>query len=407
MQSEKPIIEVENLTKIFKLPHERSNSIKQTLLGWHKRGYEEFKVLKDISFSIKKGEFFGILGRNGSGKSTLLKILAGIYVPSKGSVKVHGNLTPFIELGVGFNPELTGRENVFLNGAILGLTSKEIEQKYEEIVAFAELERFMDQKLKNYSSGMQVRLAFAIAIQSHNEILLIDEVLAVGDANFQKKCFAFFHEIKKSDKTVVFITHDMGLVEKFCDRAFILEEGEIKVFGKPRDVVLEYNRINTLNEPDAKSEEENKQDKKRWGEGGVHIDRSWIGEEPTKNKKIAHLKPHEMVDFSFDITATKKIEKPIYGIIIKDQEGRPLFATNTKVMGVKTADLNPGDKARFRCQFENQLNDGVYYICPSVADYYLETPYDWIEEACYFEVSGWALPYGVAQLEHSLEVKNI
>lgn len=240
----RPIIEVKDLVKVFRLPHDRSSSIKQTVLNWRKRGYEEFKVLNDISFSINEGEFFGIVGRNGSGKSTLLKILAGIYEPTKGKAEVRGTLTPFIELGVGFNPELTGRENIFLNGAILGLTTKEMEQKYDEIVEFAELERFMDQKLKNYSSGMQVRLAFSIAMQAHNGILLIDEVLAVGDAAFQRKCYNAFNDIKKSGKTVVLVTHDMGAVQEYCDRALMIEDGDIVAIGKPRELALRYQLAN-------------------------------------------------------------------------------------------------------------------------------------------------------------------
>src|SRR6266498_283498 len=247
-----PIVEVKDLVKVFKLPHDRSSSIKQTVLNWHKRGYEEFKVLNDISFTINEGEFFGIVGRNGSGKSTLLKILAGIYEPTKGEAEVRGTLTPFIELGVGFNPELTGRENIFLNGAILGLTTKEMEEKYDEIVEFAELERFMDQKLKNYSSGMQVRLAFSIAMQAHNGILLIDEVLAVGDAAFQRKCYNAFNDIKKSGKTVVLVTHDMGAVQEYCDRALMIEGGDIVAIGKPRELALRYQLANAA---DASEEE--------------------------------------------------------------------------------------------------------------------------------------------------------
>lgn len=401
-----PIIEVKGVTKVFQVPHERSSSLKQTVLNFKKRGYEEFKVLNDVSFSINKGEFFGILGRNGSGKSTLLKLLAGIYEPSKGSISVNGDLTPFIELGVGFNPELTGRENIFLNGAILGLSTKEIQEKYDDIVAFAELERFMDQKLKNYSSGMQVRLAFAIAIQAHNEILLIDEVLAVGDANFQKKCLAFFHELKKSDKTVVFISHDMGLVEKFCDRAFILEEGKISLSGKTSDVVLEYNRVNTMDDPsqsDAKKEDASK----RWGEGGVTIQKVLFNGEQRPGKKMSRFKPDQKIDICFEAHAEVHAIKPIFGVMIKDQDGRPLFATNTKAQGIETKDLQPGDTVRFTCTFDNKLNDGIYYICPAIADQYAEGFYDWIEEARYFEVSGWPMPYGALQLEHNIKVEKI
>ncbi len=241
----KPRIVVKNLVKEFKLPHERHTSLKSAVLNFYKKKtFERFRALDDINFEVQDGEFFGIVGRNGSGKSTLLKLLANIYTPSEGEVTVNGRLTPFIELGVGFNPELTGRENVFLNGAILGLTEKEIAAKYDEIVAFSELERFMDQKLKNYSSGMQVRLAFSIAIQAHNDILLIDEVLAVGDANFQRKCYNVFKDIKKSGKTVVFVTHDMGAVQDFCDRALMIEDSKVIAIGKPREIALRYEVAN-------------------------------------------------------------------------------------------------------------------------------------------------------------------
>lgn len=239
-------ISVKGLHKDFKLPHEKKNSLKERILFFNKKTtYDKLHALRDINFEIEKGEFFGIVGRNGSGKSTLLKIMGGIYQPTSGELSVNGTLTPFIELGIGFNPELTGRENVYLNGAILGLTRKEIVAKYDEIVEFAELAKFMDQKLKNYSSGMQVRLAFAIAIQAHNDILLIDEVLAVGDANFQRKCFKVFREIKNSGKTVIFVTHAMEMVEEFCDRALMIQDSKVVAMGDPREIALRYQLANS------------------------------------------------------------------------------------------------------------------------------------------------------------------
>jgi ABC-2 type transport system ATP-binding protein len=221
-------VRVDGISKTFKLPHERQTSVKGALINFHKhRSYEKQRVLKNVSFEVKKGEFFGIVGRNGSGKSTLLKILAGIYAPSKGGVKINGSLVPFIELGVGFNPELTGRENVFLNGALLGFNRRQMRAMYDEIVEFAELEKFMDQKLKNYSSGMQVRLAFSIAIQAHGDILLLDEVLAVGDALFQKKCFEYFAQLKQDKKTVILVSHDTEALLRFCDRGVFISNGKI------------------------------------------------------------------------------------------------------------------------------------------------------------------------------------
>ena len=240
-------VSIRNLSKDFRLPHERKNSIKERVLHFRKQTFEVMHALRDIDVEIKKGEFFGIVGRNGSGKSTLLKIIGGIYQPTKGSIGVNGTLTPFIELGIGFNPELTGRENVYLNGAILGLTHKEVEAKYQEIVDFAEIEKFMDQKLKNYSSGMQVRLAFSIAIQAHNDILLIDEILAVGDASFQRKCFEVFRQIKKSGKTVIFVTHDMGAVQEFCDRAMMIQDSHVVGIGEPREIAMRYEQANAPN----------------------------------------------------------------------------------------------------------------------------------------------------------------
>lgn len=241
-------IKVESVSKSFRLPHDKQNSIKGGLISLVKGGkrtYETQEVLKDISFEIKKGEFFGIVGRNGSGKSTLLKMLAGIYTPTNGSIQVNGSLTPFIELGVGFNPELTGRENVFLNGSLLGFNRDEMAAMYDDIVEFAELERFMDQKLKNYSSGMQVRLAFSIAIRARGDILLLDEVLAVGDEAFQRKCDRFFDKIKKDkSKTVILVTHSMANVREYCDTAMMLRDGEIVAFGSPEDVANEYSMEN-------------------------------------------------------------------------------------------------------------------------------------------------------------------
>lgn len=239
-------IVVKDLYKSFKLPHEQSSGIKQTVVNFIKRkkGYEVQQVLDDVSFDIKKGDFFGIVGRNGSGKSTLLKLLAGIYVPDKGLVQVNGTLTPFIELGVGFNPELTGHENVFLNGALLGFSRQEMQDMYDDIVDFAELRRFMDQKLKNYSSGMQVRLAFSIAIRAKTDILLLDEVLAVGDAAFQQKCYNYFEELKKEKKTVIFISHDMGAVQRFCTQAVYIDKGEVTHRGTAADIASVYTSDN-------------------------------------------------------------------------------------------------------------------------------------------------------------------
>lgn len=245
-QNDSVAVSVNNVTKSFRIPLEGSAGIKQKLVNAFrgKKGYRVFTPLKDISFTINKGDFFGIVGKNGSGKSTLLKTIAEIYTPNSGSVSVNGSLVPFIELGVGFNPELTGRENVYLNGALLGFSHKEIESMYAEIVEFAELADFMEERLKNYSSGMQVRLAFSIAIKAQGDILLLDEVLAVGDAAFQQKCFDYFELLKRNKKTIIIVTHDMGAVKRFCNRAMIIKNGVIEAIGSPEDIADIYTEEN-------------------------------------------------------------------------------------------------------------------------------------------------------------------
>jgi ABC-2 type transport system ATP-binding protein len=264
-------IKVDKISKVFKLPHEKNTSIKSAVVNFykpHKKGYELQKALSDISFEVKKGEFFGIVGRNGSGKSTLLKIISQIYTPTEGKVRINGTLTPFIELGVGFNPELTGRENVYLNGALLGFSRADMRSMYRYIVEFAELDRFMDQKLKNYSSGMHVRLAFSIAIQAKSDILILDEVLAVGDEAFQQKCIAVFEKYKAEKKTIVIVTHDMSVVEKFCNRAMLIKDSKVVKIGNPQVVAQMYSEFNQEDYLQTKRLEEDKKSQLR----NVHID---------------------------------------------------------------------------------------------------------------------------------------
>lgn len=239
-------ISVSCLSKRFRIPHERKTTFYDHLVGIFKGGsytYEEFWALKEVSFSVKRGETFGVIGPNGGGKSTILKALAGVLYPDGGSIRIEGKIAPFLELGVGFQPDLTAKENVYLYGAVMGLSRKEIDERYEEILNFAELKRFENMKLKNLSSGMYVKLAFSTAIQTDPDILLVDEVLSVGDESFQKKCAQKIDEIRRAGKTIVFVSHALGTVKDLCERCMLLSEGQVVSIGETEQVVEEYNQM--------------------------------------------------------------------------------------------------------------------------------------------------------------------
>lgn len=373
--SNQPAVVIKKLSKGFRLPHERHNGIKDLVVNVFRRrkGYEHQHVLEDVNFEVKKGEFFGIVGRNGSGKSTLLKLLAGIYVPDKGLVQINGHLTPFIELGVGFNPELTGRENVFLNGALLGLNRKEMAAMYPDIVAFAELSRFMDQKLKNYSSGMQVRLAFSIAIRARQDILLVDEVLAVGDTEFQTKCYKTFRELKEAGRTIIFVTHDMSAVERFCDRVLVLNRGSVHGIYKPREAAGIYERMNA-----TKAEQQGEGSKpKRWGSGEVICDRIQL------NGKNAHVVPAitQGKDLIFTFKLKSKTPKPVVvGLAFYDTFGVNIAGPNS--IGTSLT----SDKQITLTIPRLPFNPGRYSLRVVIFDHNTETEYDHQEEAAVFTV---------------------
>lgn len=339
-----PIVVINNLTKSFKIPLEASSGIKQKLINLLKgrKGYRIFTPLKDIDFTINEGDFFGIVGRNGSGKSTLLKTIAGIYTPNSGSVEVGGSLVPFIELGVGFNPELTGRENVFLNGALLGFSHDEMEAMYDKIVDFAELGDFMEERLKNYSSGMQVRLAFSIAIRAHADILLLDEVLAVGDEAFQKKCYAYFDKLKREKRTVILVTHDMSAVERFCNKAVFIEDGKVKMIGKPYRIAAAYSRSNIKSYNESEGLDEQISD-----DFDITL-RGSDGNEQT----VYEYNETMTVELEWQQTGVKHV-----GVAIFRENGEYVYGPNTYQEKVKIADKN---RATYTVQLN--LNEGSYFI---------------------------------------------
>ena len=372
-------IKVEGVYKDFVLPHERAGSVKGIFTSMFRQATSKKEIqhaLKHISFEIKKGEFFGIVGRNGSGKSTLLKILAGIYQPTKGRVYTKGKLVPFIELGVGFNPELTGRDNVYLNGAILGFSEKEIDSMYKEIVDFAELERFMDQKLKNYSSGMQVRLAFSMAVRANAEILLIDEVLAVGDADFQRKCFDYFKMLKGSGTTVIFVTHDMNAVREYCDRAILIENSEIVEEASPSDIANSYSKMFI---DESKEILQESKSGKHWGDKTLNYTKVKIS--PTKvTSDTTHIVLKCRAIANYDT------ENPLFGFSIKNASGVNILGTNTMLDGQNIEHLNKGDVVELEWTIPNVFNDGIHYVDSAIVYKGGIDTADWQEEAQVFRV---------------------
>ncbi|MDO8592007.1 MAG: ABC transporter ATP-binding protein [bacterium] len=377
--AEPTVIKAEGLYKDFRLPHEKASTVKNLftgLLNRRKRSYEAQHALIDISFEVKKGEFFGIVGRNGSGKSTLLKVLAGIYQPNKGKVETSGRIVPFIELGLGFNGELSGRENVYLNGAMLGFARKEMDAMYKDIVQFAELERFMDQKLKNYSSGMQVRLAFSTAIRAEADILLVDEVLAVGDADFQRKCFEYFKTLKKEKKTVVFVSHDMSAIREFCDRAVLVEKSKIIEEGKAEKIATAYSRMFIDSGQPSSITGTNKN---RWGDGHVRISSVTVHQQESSASKTD-------LQITVKATAKKPVEEPVVGFMIKNAANEPLTGSNTKIQKQHLGRLRAGQKIEVTWTLQNIFSDGRYFINAAVSHPNEIDQYDWWEDAAEFRV---------------------
>lgn len=361
-------VKVEHLTKSFQIPLEAHSGIKQKLINTIKghKGYREFTPLDDVSFVVERGDFFGIVGKNGSGKSTLLKTLAGIYNPDGGQVHVNGTLVPFIELGVGFNPELTGRENVFLNGALLGFSHTQMQEMYDDIVDFAELHDFMEERLKNYSSGMQVRLAFSIAIRADGDVLLLDEVLAVGDEAFQRKCYEYFDKLKRNKKTVILVTHDMASVERFCNKALMLENGEIKINDRPHKVAAAYSRSNI--ETQQSDEDLNLAS----SEFSVNIldSNGDLSQEFMHNDQVK-------VAVSWDTDKVTSVSLTVY-----KESGERIFWTGTYQNGFHM----DGDQKSVNAFFNANLSEGRYFIAVSLWKENLSGAYASIAEGPSFRI---------------------
>jgi ABC-type polysaccharide/polyol phosphate transport system ATPase subunit len=396
-----PAVVVDGVSKTFTIPREQVHTLKERVLHPLRRsGHERFEALRDVSFAVPHGEFFGVVGRNGSGKSTLLKCMAGIYGVDAGGIYMNGRLSTFIELGVGFNPDLAARDNVALNGIMLGLSPRDARERFERVIEFAELEEFVDLKLKNYSSGMHVRLAFSVMIQVDADILLIDEVLAVGDAAFQQKCFDVFHRMKDEGKTIVFVTHDMGSVKRFCDRAVLLERGEMKMLGSPREVADNYIEINFGRETSSADDEGGE----RYGDRTAEIVDAWFEDE--HGERQTALQQGRPCTFRSRVVFEQAVENPAFAMLLENEAGQPLFATSTDWASQQTGTYAAGDEAVFSVTFENAFAPGRMFASPWVVRRQSQNLIDRRPRMTSVVVTGTHVSGGVVDLPHDVSLER-
>lgn len=393
-------IKLDKVSKSFKLPHEKNTTLKSALINIAKRGYEVQEVFTDLSITVEKGEFLGILGRNGSGKSTLLKTLSGIYTPDSGEITINGKLTPFIELGVGFNPELSGRDNVYLNGALLGFSRKEIDAIYQQIVEFAELERFMDQKLKNYSSGMQVRLAFSIAIRANTDILILDEVLAVGDEAFQRKCYDYFNELKLKGKTVILVTHDMSAVKRFCTKAIVLDKGSIIYEGDTDSATTIYRDLNL---------EGSKRSLAQTNRANIRKTNSILSIK-TSDEKYAEKStfgPNEKIRINTEIKLNSKIKDPSVQFWFNNPGGTAISSVRVSKSELIKQSVDIYGKLQVSWLLDGIFNDGKYLVTAEISDGETGEVYEVLKEGFEFGVIGWDSPYVLVHTKKNISVLKV
>src|SRR5215210_1827399 len=355
------VIETRGIHKRFRIPKHRINSFKERAVHPLARiEYRDLQALRDVSFDVRKGEFFGVVGRNGSGKSTLLKVMASIYRADAGRIRMAGRLAPFIELGVGFNPDLTARDNVVLNGVMMGLSRREAARRLDAVLDFAELEEFLELPLKNYSSGMLVRLAFAVMVQADADIMLIDEVLAVGDASFAQKCANTFRDMRDAGKTIVLVTHDMATVEEYCHRAMLIDEGEVRYMGDPGQVSRRYLRLNFER---AAGDEDEQDYEGQTGTEDARIVRGWL--EDSAREHVTNLEHGDTIRFRAEVEGVRAVSDPSFGFMIRDADGVNVAGFGTHLESGEdepAKSLDPGERVRIAADIENPLNPGRYTL---------------------------------------------
>lgn len=421
----KNAIEVNHISKAFKVYLDKGHTMKDRILFHNNKKYEKRQVLKDISFTVKKGEAIGLIGHNGCGKSTTLKLLTRIMYPDSGTITMRGRVSSLIELGAGFHPDMSGRENIYINASIFGLTRKEIDARLDDIIAFSELEEFIDNPVRTYSSGMYMRLAFSVAINVDADILLIDEILAVGDVNFQAKCFNRLREIKAQGTTIAIVSHSLGQIEQICDRSIWIDEGVIRAEGKPRDVHPEYldfmggkreesiqkenerlkkikleqeeNKHNTYERELTNDSEIKMEEKKRWGNGFARIKNIYLLNEKEKQQTV--FKTGDDIKIVIEYDVTKSIDDAVFGIGIFRGDGIQCYGTNTRIdmhhkfslchKGVAIIQLNHVD-----------LVAGEYILDVAI-EKDLGVPVDYFRDAIRFSIYSEINDVGIARINHT------
>ena len=404
-------IEVRNLKKKFKVYYDKGNSLKERILFKNRNRYEERWVLNGISFDVKKGEAIGLIGHNGCGKSTTLKLLNRIIYPNGGSIEMKGRVSSLIELGAGFHPDMSGRENIYINASIFGLTKKEIDERIDDIIAFSELEDYMDNPVRTYSSGMYMRLAFAVAINVDADILLIDEILAVGDANFQAKCFNRLRELKKDGVTIVIVSHSLTQIEQICDRSIWLNKGEINKMGSPREVHPQYldymgqqkdKFVKEIEKKDGGIEKKLQEKNKRWGNGKARIIK--IISYDSEGIEKAVFCTNEKIVISILYEVKQEIEDAVLGIGFFRNDGIECYGTNTKLEHMTQFHLKDHGKINFI--LENvELLPGEYFLDIAIQEGEWESV-DYYTKAYKISIYSDINDVGICRLSHKWEIKE-
>jgi ABC-type polysaccharide/polyol phosphate transport system ATPase subunit len=403
----KPVVEVSHLRKRFRLPLDKSTTLKYRITHWRSSSrYRDLIALRDVSFEVPAGQFLGVAGPNGCGKSTLLKVLCKIYEADSGYARVNGEFSAFLELGVGFNPELTARENVFLGGAVLGLTRAQLRDKIDEVFAFAELEDFAEQKLKNFSSGMQVRLAFSVAILAQTDLLVMDEVLAVGDASFQEKCFDTFNRYKREGKTIVLVSHDLSALDEYCDRVILLNHGEVIADGPAVEVTSAYHRIiaeHALAYEVDKPAERIRRDPGELGARAIELGSASLIDGNGKRSNRFDTDSHMTIEMG--ILVHRDVGEFVCGIAIRRADGLLIAGTNTFMDQVKLSSNAPGRMMSVRYAIDSlPLLAGGYVVQVALVDVSGSHFYDQADPAATFHVNTMGSHVGMLEMHGSWQV---